>query len=529
MKRLQVWVPLLFSLVLIAGMMIGSDLRKNIPETRDIFDTKPRSSIQKVVDLVNLHYVDKVNTDTLTDEAIQAMLDQLDPHSVYIPPSHLAEVNDDLKGNFEGVGVEYYIINDTVHIVNVLPGGPSDKAGLQIGDKFLKVGDTAVTGKTIDSDKIKSYLRGPGASKVRVTVLREGKIIDVEIHRGTIPLFSVDASYMIDNQTGYIHLNKFSSTTYEEFMRAMEDLQKEGMKKLIFDIRGNGGGILDEAVDIADEFLSDRKLIVYTKGNKQDSAAYVCKRPGLFETGEVVLLIDENSASASEVLAGALQDWDRAKIVGRRSFGKGLVQEQFDLKDGSALRLTVARYYTPLGRNIQKPYDKGHEMYDRDISDRYNSGELVNGDTLANHHTGPQFKTPGGRIVYGGGGITPDYFIPFDTARFSSNVYVLFDNQLFSRFIYTYYLQHKDYFKQFKNPRDFATRFTQIEDAWNSLLVYASKESVKLESVPDHDRKEVEQRIKTWMARQLWRMEGYYEVTNMDDPAVLKAMEVLKK
>jgi carboxyl-terminal processing protease len=529
MKRLQVWVPLLFSLVLIAGMMIGSDLRKNIPETRGIFDTKKRSSLQKVVDLVNLYYVDKVDTDTLTDEAIQAMLNQLDPHSVFIPPSHLAEVNEDLQGNFEGIGVEFNIINDTVHIVNVLAGGPSDKAGLQIGDKFLKVEDTAVTGKAINSDKIKSYLRGPGASKIRVTVLRDSKAIEAEITRGTIPLYSVDASYMIDNQTGYIHLNKFSGTTYEEFMKAMEELQKEGMKRLVFDLRGNLGGILGEAVDISDEFLSDKKLIVYTQGDKQRKTNYECKRPGLFETGEVVLIVDENSASASEVVAGALQDWDRAKIVGRRTFGKGLVQEQFDLKDGSALRLTVARYYTPLGRNIQKPYDKGREVYNEDISNRMMNGEMVNGDTVSKHHAGPEYKTPGGRIVYGGGGITPDYFIPFDTARFSSNVYVLFDNQLFSRFIYSYYLEHKDFFRQFKNPRDFANRFTQTEDAWNSLLVYASKESVKLESVPEHDRKEVEQRIKAWMARQLWRMEGYYEVTNMDDPMVKKALEVMKK
>jgi carboxyl-terminal processing protease len=247
MKRLQVWVPLLFSLVLIAGMIIGSDLRKNIPETRSILDTKKHSSLQKVVDLVNLYYVDKVNTDTLTDEAIQAMLNQLDPHSIYIPPSHLAEVNEDLAGGFEGIGVEFFIIDDTVHVTNVLPDGPSDKAGLKAGDKFLKVGDSAVTGKTVDADKIKSFLRGPGASKVRVTLLRDGKTINAEITRGTIPLYSVDASYMIDNQTGYIHLNKFSGTTYEEFMKAMEDLQKKGMKKLVFDLRGNGGGIMGEA------------------------------------------------------------------------------------------------------------------------------------------------------------------------------------------------------------------------------------------------------------------------------------------
>lgn len=529
MKKLQVWVPLLFSMVLIAGMWVGSGLREKLPSNRGIFNRNKPTSLQEVVDHIKLNYVDKVDTDTLADEAIQAMLMQLDPHSLYIPASHLAEVNEDLQGNFEGIGVEFFIIDDTVHITNVLAGGPSDKAGLKVGDKFLKVEDTAVTGKTINSDKIKSYLRGPGASKVRVTVLRDKQTIEAVISRGTIPLYSVDASYMIDNQTGYIHLNKFSSTTYKEFMRAMESLQNKGMKNLVFDLRGNGGGILGEAVKISDEFLSGTKLIVYTKGDKQDSIPYECERPGLMEEGQVALIVDENSASASEVVAGALQDWDRAKIVGRRTFGKGLVQEQYALQGGAALRLTVARYYTPLGRNIQKPYDKGRAEYQRDIDNRFNNGELVNGDTVANHHSGPEFKTPGGRKVYGGGGITPDYFIPYDTARYSSNIYVLFDNQLFSKFIYSYYLQHKDYFKQFANPRDFATRFTQTEDAWNSLLVYASKESVKLGSVPDRDRKEVEQRIKTWLARQIWRMEGYYEVSNMDDPAVKKAIDVLKK
>jgi carboxyl-terminal processing protease len=529
MKRLQVWVPLLFSVVLIAGMWFGAEIRKNVPESRGIFDTRKRSSLQEVVDLVNRNYVDKVNTDTLADDAIQAMLQQLDPHSIYIPPTNLASINEELAGKFEGVGIEFNIINDTTHVINVLKDGPSDKAGIKVGDKFLKVEDTAVTGKAIDSDRIKSFLRGPGKSQVRVSMLRDDKIFNTVITRGTIPIVSVDAAYMIDAQTGYIHLNKFAGTTYREFMRAMEDLLKKGMKKLVFDLRGNGGGILDQAVDISDEFLSGDKLIVYTQGDKQKKVPYECKRPGLFETGQVVLLVDEQSASASEVVAGALQDWDRAMIVGRRTFGKGLVQEQYDLEDGSALRLTVARYYTPLGRNIQKPYDKGREAYEGDIYNRWNNGEMVNGDTVANHHTGKKFNTPGGRTVYGGGGITPDYFIPFDTARFSQDIYVLFDNNLLSRFIYTYYLKHKNYFQQFQNPRDFAAKFDKTEDAWNSLLVYASKPPIKLSALDEHDRNEVDGRIKRWLARQVWRIEGYYEVENMDDPAVKKALEVMHK
>jgi carboxyl-terminal processing protease len=527
MKRLQVWMPLLFSIVLIAGMFIGSALRQNVPGSRGIFNSGKRSVLQEVVDLVNLKYVDKVNTDTLTDDAIQAMLAHLDPHSVFIPASNVEEINEDLQGNFEGIGVEFFIIDDTVHITNVLSDGPSDKAGLQVGDRFLKVNDTVVAGHGVTGDKIKNLLRGVGGSKVLVSVLRNGKPLQTTITRGTIPLYSVDAAYMIDSTTGYIHLNKFSGTTYEEFMRAMENLQQKGLKKLIFDLRGNGGGILTEATDIADEFLDDEKLIVYTQGNKQDKTEYHCKRPGLFEKGKLVLLVDESSASASEVVAGALQDWDRATIIGRRTFGKGLVQEQYDLTDGSALRLTVARYYTPIGRNIQKPYNNGRAAYNEELAHRYENGELVNGDTAVKH-TGPAFKTKSGRIVYGGGGITPDIFIPFDTATFTSNVYVLYDNQLFSKFIYTYYQQNKAFFDQFKNPADFARRYTDTRTAWNSLLQYAAKSSVTLQNIPERDIKEMEQRIKTLLARQIWRTEGYYEVSNTDDAAIRRAMMEMK-
>jgi len=526
MKKLQVWLPLLFSLVLIIGMAIGSRLRQNIPFSRGIFEKANSSSVQEVIDLVNQRYVDKVNTDTLTDEAIQAMLTHLDPHSIYIPATYLDEVNQDLQGNFEGIGVEFYIIDDTVNVTNVLAGGPSDKAGLQVGDQFLKVGDSSVAGN-IDGNRIKRLLRGEGGSKVQVTILRNKKPITTSITRGMIPLYSVDASYMMDATTGYIHLNKFSSTTYEEFMAATEKLQKLGMKQLIFDLRDNGGGILGEAVDIVDEFLDDEKLIVYTQGTKQPKQEFHCKRPGLLEQGKVVLLVDENSASASEVVAGALQDWDRATIVGRRTFGKGLVQEQYDLSNGSALRLTVARYYTPLGRNIQKPYDKGRAAYADELEERFHNGEMMKADTA--HHSGPVFKTKKGKIVYGGGGITPDIFIPFDTVSFSNAVYALFNKQTFTRFIYTYYIQHRAYFDQFKTPADLDKKFDRTEEAFNSLVTYAAKDSIQLQGLTAHDKAEVEQRIKAWMARQLWRMPGYLEVTNVNDTMVKRAMEEIRK
>ncbi|MDF2190036.1 S41 family peptidase [Paraflavitalea sp. CAU 1676] len=527
MKKLQVWLPLLFALVLIAGMWIGFKLRNNIPNSRGLFETAQRSSVQEVIDLVNNRYVDKVNSDSLTEDAIEAMLAHLDPHSIFIPAKYLDEVNEDLQGNFEGIGVEFFIINDTVNITNVLADGPSDKAGLKVGDQFLKVGDSTVAGK-IDADRIKKLLRGPGGSQVPVTVLRNKQTVNTTITRGTIPLYSVDAAYMIDATTGYIHLNKFSGTTYEEFMQATENLQKKGMKQLIFDVRDNGGGILGEAVDIVDEFLNDNKLIVYTQGERQQRQEFRCKRPGLLEEGKVVLLVDENSASASEVVAGALQDWDRATLIGRRTFGKGLVQEQYDLSNGAALRLTVARYYSPLGRNIQKPYNKGRDAYHDEVAERFHNGEMLKGDTSTNH-TGPSFKTPKGRTVYGGGGITPDIFIPFDTTGYSRPVYELFSKQTFGRFIYSYYIQHRDYFSQFKNAGDFAQRFDQQELAWNSLVAYAAKDSVQLAGVNSRDKQEVERRISTWLARQIWRMPGYFEVNNRNDTMVKRALEELKK
>lgn len=527
MKKLQVWLPLLFALVLIAGMWIGFRLRNNIPNSRGLFQSAKRSSVQEVIDLVNARYVDKVSSDSLAEDAIQAMLAHLDPHSIFIPAKYLDEVNADLQGNFEGIGVEFFIINDTVNVTNVLADGPSDKAGLKVGDQFLKVGDSTVAGK-IDADRIKKLLRGPGGSQVAVTVIRNNKPFSTTITRGTIPLYSVDAAYMVDSTTGYIHLNKFSGTTYEEFMQATEKLQGQGMKQLIFDVRDNGGGILGEAVDIVDEFLDDNKLIVYTQGDKQPRQDFRCKRPGLLEKGKVILLVDENSASASEVVAGALQDWDRATLIGRRTFGKGLVQEQYDLSNGAALRLTVARYYSPLGRNIQKPYNKGREAYNDEVAERFHNGEMMTGDTSTNH-AGPSYKTPKGRTVYGGGGITPDIFIPYDTTGYSRPVYQLFSKQTFSRFIYAYYIQHRPYFDQFKNPKDFAQRFDKTGDAWNNLVNFAAKDSIQLGSLTGHDKAEVERRISTWLARQIWRMPGYFEVNNLNDTMVKRAIEELKK
>jgi carboxyl-terminal processing protease len=527
MKKLQVALPVLFAVVMILGMAIGYRLRENIPGNRGLFDAARKSSLQEVLDLVRTKYVDKVNTDSLVEDGVNGLLSDLDPHSVYIPASDLSMVNEDLQGNFQGIGVEFQIIKDTVHVVNVLAGGPSERAGLQVGDQFIKVDDSVVAGN-INSDRIRKLLRGPEGSQVNVVLLRNKQTVNKTITRGTIPLYSVDAAYMMDGTTGYIHLNKFSSTTYEEFMSAMEKLQKQGMKQLIFDLRDNGGGILQEAVDIVDEFIDQDKLIVYTEGQSQPKVEFKTKRPGLFEKGKLVLLVDENSASASEVVAGALQDWDRATIVGRRTFGKGLVQEQYDLSDGSALRLTIARYYTPTGRSIQKPYAEGRSKYEEELANRYHNGELISADSV-HIDTSKAFKTKGGRKVYGGGGITPDVFVPYDTTGFSADITPLFIDQDFGKFIYTYYKNHKAELDKFRTAKDFAAGFRSEDAAYAELQQYMKANNIQLSGLGAQDVAELKKRIKTWLARQIFRMEGYYVVANEYDKTVLRGREELAR
>ena len=531
MKKLQVWLPLLFAIVMMVGMVIGFRLKGNLRPS-GFFLTQKETPLQEVMDLISMKYVDSIPSDSLSNDAIDGMLTHLDPHSVYIPPADLTEVNEDLQGNFEGIGVEFQILDDTVNVMNVIQGGPSDKAGLQVGDKFLKVGDSVVAGNGITNDKIRSLLRGPGSSQVTVTLIRVGekaKPLQVPITRGIIPLPSVDVAYMINKNTGYIHINKFSETTHAEFAQTMLRLQKEGIQQLILDLRGNGGGILQESIEIADDFLDGDKLIVYTVGARSPKVEYHCRRDGLFEKGKLALLTDEGTASASEVLAGAMQDWDRATIIGRRTFGKGLVQEQYPLSDGSALRLTIARYYTPTGRSIQKPYNKGHEAYEEEVMRRFHDGEVLHGDS-ASQHTGPAYKTlgPEKRTVYGGGGITPDIFVGFDTSTLSRSTTTLYLDGTISRFIYTYYTQHLPAFQVYKTPAEFVARYKDEDQLLKALIVYAAKDTINLTSIAPREKEILRHRLKAMMARQIWRTEGYFEVSNTTDPVVTKALDILK-
>lgn len=526
-KKLQVWLPLIFSVVMIAGMAFGFMLHKQTGNT-DFFKRDRRSALQEALDRIKNHYVDDVSIDTIQDKAINEVMNYLDPHSAYIPASDVSRENEVLIGNFEGIGIEFNIFDDTVHVLYVVPDGPSDKAGLQIGDKLIAVNDSSIVGDKIGSD-IRDLIRGKGGTKVKLTIIRGNTTQYKEVVRGTIPLPSLDASYMIDQGTGYIKLNKFAEPTYREFMQALEGLQKNGLKNLILDLRGNGGGFVKQAVNVVDEFLDGNKLIVYTDGANIKKEEYKARRDGLFEEGKLVVLVDELTASASEIIAGALQDWDRATIIGRRTFGKGLVQAPYELSDGSVLRLTIARYYTPSGRSIQRPYDKGRKEYMMDLNDRFEHGELFSADSIHYNKDQKIFKTKGGRTVYGGGGIVPDIFVPLDTSVYTRSVTRLYLDGRFNNFVYQYFVDNPDIFNQYKNPSDFASRYQNSADAWNKLVNFALKDSINLSNIPEKDKRSIQDQIKAYIARLKWRTQGYYEVFNNYDAAVNKAREVLRK
>jgi carboxyl-terminal processing protease len=526
-KKVQVWLPLLLSLTMIAGMYLGYKMRDNMPG-KSFFYVEKRRPVQEIIDLIENKYVDDVKSTVLLDTAIQAMLNKLDPHSIFIPAQELDGINEDIAGKFYGVGVEFNIIEDTINVINVLKDGPSYKAGLLTGDKFLKVSDSIVANNKTDGDRIRKLLRGDRGTKVNIVFLRGTKQQTVTVTRDAIPLSSLDASYMIDSNTGYIKLNKFSQETYREFMDALMALKKQGLKKLILDLRGNGGGVLDEAVEIADEFLPGDKLITYTEGKHVAKKEYRCRRQGQFETGALVLLADEGTASASEILIGALQDWDRATIIGRRSFGKGLVQEQFNLSDNSALRLTVARYYTPVGRSIQRSYSNGEKAYYQEITNRFHDGETLSPDSVKKD-TGKIFKTPAGKIVYAGGGITPDYFVPLDSNNFSISTARLFAKGIIANFAYKFYLQNITQLKTYKAPPDFVNTFSFTEDNWKDFVNTAAKDSIQLNTINAKEKADLITRIKSSIARQLWRTEGMVEVLNKEDNTIKKAIEVLQK
>lgn len=528
-KKLQVWLPLIFSVVMIIGMFLGYKISGGTYQRKGFFSSNQRGTLQEALDIIRLKYVDAVSTDSLEGKAIMEMMNELDPHSVYFPPVELKEAIEDLAGNFEGIGVEFNIFFDTVHIVYVIPGGPSDKAGLQIGDKILRVDDSLLSKKNLSIDEIKARIRGEEGSTISLQLLRNNQPKTVRVTRGRIPVSSIDAAYLMPGATGYIKLNKFTNNSYEEFMEALEPLTKQGMQSLILDLRGNGGGFMNEAVEMADEFLDGDKLIVYTEGVNSRKREYRCRRPGLFEKGKLVVLVDELSASASEILAGAIQDWCRGTVVGRRTFGKGLVQEQYSLSDGSAIRLTVARYYTPLGRSIQRSYSGGRKVYMDELWERFSNGELLSADSIKTH-MGTKFTNHCNDTLYAGDGITPTVFVPVDTSSSLQTTYrMINNNSTFNRFVYDYYLHNRSEIDKYNSASEFINGFNKTEEMWNGLVVFAARDSINLSRANPKEKELLQHRLKALLARYRWRNTGFYQVLNNDDIAFRKAIDVLSR
>ena len=526
-NKRNVWMPIIFSLILILGMFIGFELRDKTGYG-SIFAKPSSSSVAEVLKLIESRYVDKVPVDSISTNVINQLLASLDPHSSFIPAEELTDVNDEIMGNFQGIGIEYQIINDSLNVMNLLPDGPAKKSGILVGDIFIKANDSILlTGKTIKPDDIRKYLRGVTGSTINITLFRNGQLVKVPILRSVISIPSVDAAYLADPQTGYIHINKFTERTHLEFMKSLDSLQKLHMKKLVLDLRGNGGGLMNEATKIADEFLSGEKLIVYTEGLHSKRINYTCQKDGMFEDGKLIVLVDETSASASEVLTGALQDWDRATIVGRRTYGKGLVQQQFMLSDGSAVRLTTAKYFTPLGRNIQKPYNKDKAQYKEEIYTRYHSpNPSQNYDSTK--HNSKTYKTPAGHIVYGGGGITPDYSIPLDTNIYHSFYARLLEKDNLNVIAYKWYLQNKKTISPVKNIASLITVISNNSTWWNSLVEFSKKGGIDISKATDKDKKMVENYLQSFIARIELNKSAAAQISNQQDDTILKAMELLK-
>lgn len=487
--------------------------------------------IDYALQAIKYAYVDTIDEKKITDEAIRAMVKNLDPHSVYIPLEELREMNEPLVGKFEGIGIQFNILHDTIMITQTIAGGPSEKLGLRQGDRIVKIDGVVKAGVKITNNDVLKLLRGDKGTKVTVGILRRGNadLIDYTITRDQIPLFSVDATYMVTPKVGYIKISRFAESTAEEFKTALAKLKGQGMESLILDLQGNGGGYLSSAVKLSDEFLSEGKKIVYTRGRTTMSEDYNSTSAGGWEKGKLAVLIDEGSASASEIVSGAVQDWDRGLIIGRRSFGKGLVQKPIQLPDGSAIRLTVAHYYTPSGRCIQKPYEAGdEEEYEMDFANRIKNGELTNPDSI-HFSDSTKYFTNNKRIVRGGGGIMSDIFVPLDTTEFSDFFTDLRRQNAFNDFLLTWVDNNRaDLKKNYPTLEDFKTKYTVTESFLNDFLANAEKLKVKSDSVGLKLSYElIKLNIEAVIAQSLWSLEGAVEVYNERNFALKRAVEAL--
>lgn len=527
----EIRLPIYIAIALCVGVLIGSSLF-GFRKGNDKRIAKGVAKFEQVLNKLDKDYVDTVNIDKLVETGISKMLQVLDPHSSYISAEDLSVIQSKLEGNYEGIGIEFNVFNDTIRVISPISGGPSEKLGVQSGDKIVKVGRKTVAGVGISNKDVVDMLRGEGGSTVKVSIKRRGEnnLIDFEIERDVIPQYSIDTYYMADKEVGYIKIARFANSTYLEFKDALIKLEEQGMTKLIIDLTGNSGGYLQRAVEIVDELIGGEQMIVYTDGKeKRHSEKYFSGKKGDFEEGKLVVMIDEGSASASEIVAGAIQDHDRGIIVGRRSFGKGLVQLPFGLKDDSQLRLTISRYYTPSGRSIQKYYDKEDlKSYYKEAYDRHKTGELYSPDNIKVNDS-LAFRTDKGRLVYGGGGITPDYFVPLDTTNNSTYFNRLFSTNSLREFTANY---SEDNRKKFEDMGldNFKKSFQVSDYMLKQLIQTANENGLKYDRVGfDKSKEMIKLLVKAYIARGIWHNEGFYPIYNQNDEIFLKALDVIKQ
>lgn len=494
----------------------------------------PSVSYRKFENLIRIiydNYVDSVSEKKLVEKAIVSMLEELDPHSAYIPKEEVDEMNRDLRGNFDGIGIRFQIYKDTIMVVNTIPGGPSEKLGMMAGDKIMEVDGKAVAGVGIKNNGVRDKLMGPRGTKVVVKVKRKGQNdwIEYNITRDKIPIFSMDASYMVTKDIGYIKLNNFSATTMSEFYKAVDSLKKVGMKNMVLDLQGNGGGYLSTAEALCDEFIDESKLLVYTQGRNYPRKDTYASTKGKFEKGKLVVLIDEGSASASEIVTGAVQDWDRALVVGRRSFGKGLVQKPWNLPDGSQVRITTQRYYTPTGRCIQKPYDEGVEKYRQEKYDRLSNGEAYTKDSIKVPDSLKFYTLINKRLVYGAGGIIPDVFVPVDTSESSDYFSALWRKGVFNNFCLEYVDKNREALKKaYPNFETFRTKFVADKKLMDEMIAFGEKEGVKfVEKDFEVSKKVIAVRLKATIAQNIWDYKVFYPVINELNDSLSKAIECI--
>ena len=497
--------------------------------------TKENNPIRKLqlaqFAITNL-YVDQVDDNKLVESAIKGMLEELDPHSTYSTPEEVKRMNEPLQGNFDGIGIQFNMAEDTLFVIQPVSGGPSEKVGILAGDRIVMVNDTVIAGVKMSTEDVMRRLKGPKGTQVNVKVLRRGvpELLSFTIRRDKIPVYSLDASYMIAPKIGYIKINRFAATTHEEFMDALATLKGQGMQDLILDLQGNGGGYLNAAIDIANEFLGEKELIVYTEGRRSARRDFYANGNGKHQFGKLVVLVDEYSASASEIVSGAVQDWDRGMVVGRRTFGKGLVQRPIDLPDGSMIRLTISRYYTPAGRCIQKPYENT-ENYAADLIERYNRGEMMSADSIHFPDSLKCTTLKKGRIVYGGGGIMPDYFVPVDTTLYTDyHRQISYKGVLLKVHYQLIDSYRKEWNKQFKDYASFAQNFELTEPMMQRLTDEATKAGITYHEEQYRKSKPLlKLQLKALIARDLWDMNEYYHTINAVDESVKKALELLQE